>query len=77
VSREPTSLDARRKARSRGSRCPVCRQAAVGRFMPFCSRRCADEDLGRWLAGKYTIPGVEPADGTFHDEGGEDDDGSE
>ena len=75
MSREPASLDAHRKARGRGTRCPICRQAAVERFMPFCSRRCADEDLARWLGGKYAIPGSEPADGTFRDQGDEDDDG--
>ena len=71
MSPEPTSLEKRRKAR--GRRCPICRQVAVERFMPFCSRRCADEDLGRWLGGKYAIPGAEPADGTFRDEGDGDD----
>jgi len=24
---------------------------------PFCSKRCADVDLGRWLTGQYVIPG--------------------
>jgi len=26
-------------------------------YRPFCSRRCADIDLGRWLTGSYVIPG--------------------
>ena len=25
-------------------------------FAPFCSARCADVDLGRWLTGQYAIP---------------------
>ena len=29
---------------------------------PFCSRRCADIDLGRWFQGRYAIPAVEGAD---------------
>jgi endogenous inhibitor of DNA gyrase (YacG/DUF329 family) len=29
----------------------------VARFRPFCSRRCADIDLGRWFKGDYVIPG--------------------
>lgn len=37
--------------------CPICRRAAQPRFKPFCSPRCAQVDLGRWLGGGYTIPG--------------------
>jgi len=29
----------------------------VASFRPFCSRRCADVDLSRWLRGGYAIPG--------------------
>ena len=29
------------------------------RFKPFCSARCADVDLNRWLSGRYVIPGAE------------------
>jgi endogenous inhibitor of DNA gyrase (YacG/DUF329 family) len=36
--------------------CPICGKPAVERFRPFCSRRCADIDLNRWLSGVYTIP---------------------
>ncbi|MCL4189299.1 MAG: DNA gyrase inhibitor YacG [Rhodobacteraceae bacterium] len=36
--------------------CPVCGRPAEARFRPFCSRRCADVDLGRWLTGRYAIP---------------------
>jgi len=36
--------------------CPICGKPAVPRFRPFCSRRCADVDLGRWLTGQYRIP---------------------
>jgi len=38
-------------------RCPVCGSATEKRWRPFCSRRCADVDLGRWLKGSYAIPG--------------------
>ena len=41
--------------------CPICDKAtapkALNRFAPFCSRRCADLDLGKWLKGSYAIPG--------------------
>lgn len=43
--------------------CPMCGQPAVHRYRPFCSRRCADIDLGRWLSGAYAIPEVEDPEG--------------
>lgn len=42
--------------------CAICGKPAVARYRPFCSRRCADIDLGRWFAGGYGIPAVEPPD---------------
>ena len=39
--------------------CPVCGKPAVETFQPFCSRRCADVDLNRWLSGVYAVPAVE------------------
>ena len=40
-----------------GKPCAVCGKPAVARYKPFCSPRCADIDLGRWLKGSYVIPG--------------------
>ena len=37
--------------------CPLCGKPRKPEFAPFCSRRCADIDLGRWLKGAYAIPG--------------------
>ena len=37
--------------------CPICGKPALARYKPFCSARCADIDLGRWLKGSYVIPG--------------------
>jgi len=37
--------------------CPICSKPAAKTFAPFCSRRCADVDLSRWLKGGYAIPG--------------------
>jgi endogenous inhibitor of DNA gyrase (YacG/DUF329 family) len=31
----------------------------VERYHPFCSARCADVDLNRWLSGSYSVPVVE------------------
>jgi endogenous inhibitor of DNA gyrase (YacG/DUF329 family) len=42
--------------------CPICGKPSQQKFHPFCSARCADIDLGRWLGGKYAIPSEEPAD---------------
>lgn len=45
------------------SRCPMCGKSTMRAFRPFCSRRCADIDLGRWLTGAYAVPAVEDPDG--------------
>ena len=37
-------------------KCPICSKPAVMAFKPFCSKRCADVDLNRWLTGSYVIP---------------------
>ena len=39
--------------------CPICGRLAIEQFRPFCSKRCADVDLHRWLSGVYTVPVVE------------------
>ncbi len=38
-------------------RCPVCGRPAAPATRPFCSVRCRQVDLGRWLAGDYAVPG--------------------
>ena len=43
------------------SRCPECRDVADPAFRPFCSKRCADVDLARWLTGGYAIPASDVA----------------
>lgn len=40
-----------------GGKCPICGRPALQRWRPFCSKRCADVDLARWLTGRYAIPG--------------------
>lgn len=42
--------------------CPICGKATVRQHRPFCSRRCADIDLGRWLKGSYRVPTEERPD---------------
>ena len=46
-----------------GHHCPICGKPAAARFRPFCSRRCADIDLGRWLGEVYRIPAEDDEDG--------------
>lgn len=48
--------------------CAICGKPALEAFAPFCSQRCADVDLGRWLGERYAIPG--PETGEEPDEGG-------
>lgn len=42
--------------------CPVCGKARTKKHRPFCSKRCADIDLGRWFTGAYAVPSDEPPD---------------
>lgn len=44
------------------ARCPICNKPTNLDFRPFCSKRCSDVDLQRWLSGRYAIP-VEEEDG--------------
>ena len=41
--------------------CPICDRPTDPGYRPFCSRRCADIDLGRWLTGRYAIAAEEEA----------------
>ena len=50
------------KGHSQKAACPLCEQPAKAPHTPFCSRRCADIDLGRWFQGRYAIPAVDAAD---------------
>ena len=42
--------------------CPICGKPRVQQFRPFCSKRCADVDLNRWLSGVYAVPVTEHDD---------------
>lgn len=43
--------------------CAVCGKPQDAAYRPFCSKRCADVDLGRWLKGNYVIPGRDVDEG--------------
>jgi uncharacterized protein len=36
--------------------CPMCKKPSHVKYHPFCSNRCAQVDLGRWLTGSYAVP---------------------
>ncbi|MEI4263534.1 DNA gyrase inhibitor YacG [Roseovarius sp. D0-M9] len=42
--------------------CPICKKPVEAAHRPFCSKRCADLDLARWLGGGYAIPSTDPED---------------
>ena len=42
--------------------CPICEKEAHPTYRPFCSKRCADVDLAKWLTGSYAIPSENPDD---------------
>jgi endogenous inhibitor of DNA gyrase (YacG/DUF329 family) len=65
-----TSSGKTAKGPARRPKCPICGKSRSEEFRPFCSKHCADIDLGRWLEGRYAVPGV-PAG---KDEGEPDDD---
>ena len=55
--------------------CPICGKPADPKYRPFCSGRCADIDLGRWLRGDYVIPGSVPEEEETPDPQGEEREG--
>ena len=46
-----------RKPKGSAKPCPICAKPATEASHPFCSERCRDVDLNRWLSGSYIIPG--------------------
>ncbi len=42
--------------------CPICKKTADEKYKPFCSKRCADVDLGHWFMGSYAVGAVENED---------------
>lgn len=50
------SLSGHGAAAASAKACPMCGKRAEARYTPFCSKRCADLDLGKWLGGDYRVP---------------------
>ena len=60
--REALRQGSRKTAKGEGGerkkrRCPICGKPTVEAYRPFCSKHCADIDLGRWFDGRYAVPG--------------------
>jgi endogenous inhibitor of DNA gyrase (YacG/DUF329 family) len=71
--RESEPLTPSATAPDKGShRCPICGAPAANRYRPFCSARCADVDLARWLNERYSVPG-DPVTGSGESEKSEPD----
>jgi endogenous inhibitor of DNA gyrase (YacG/DUF329 family) len=47
---------------AKGKRCPICGKPPSQQTLPFCSPRCRDVDLNRWLTGSYVVPGADNGD---------------
>ena len=47
-------------ARPATAKCPICGRPPQEGHRPFCSARCRQVDLGRWLGEAYRIPAVDP-----------------
>ena len=52
---DPPKAAAPREGRAKA--CPICGKPAMEASKPFCSERCRDVDLNRWLSNSYAIPG--------------------
>ncbi len=48
--------------------CPICQKSTEKAYRPFCSQRCANVDLGRWLNGSYAVPAEEALSDEDHGE---------
>ncbi len=55
------------KKPTRTPKCVICQKPQQTKYRPFCSARCADVDLHRWLSGGYRIPSEEVAEDTLVD----------
>ena len=59
----PDEKSRQRRAKTKERVCPICAKPRDPHYDPFCSKRCADVDLHRWLKGSYVIPGERGTEG--------------
>ncbi len=67
---EPTSGDNLPGVRATAAKCVRCGEPVQARYRPFCSRRCADIDLGSWFTGRYRVATDEGPENQDGPEGG-------
>ncbi|KJE36045.1 hypothetical protein UF64_08175 [Thalassospira sp. HJ] len=53
-------MNEKKTTKTASSDCVVCGKPADEKYKPFCSKRCADRDLGKWMNESYAIPASEP-----------------
>ncbi len=58
----PPKMTIKTKAAAQAPSCPICGKPSAQQAKPFCSKRCADVDLNRWLSGVYAVPTTESED---------------
>jgi endogenous inhibitor of DNA gyrase (YacG/DUF329 family) len=58
----PGQSPAKGPGKGSGKPCPICGKPAQEASRPFCSERCRDVDLNRWLSNSYAIPGAKDED---------------
>ena len=54
--------------------CPICKKTTSETNSPFCSARCKDVDLGKWLIGGYVIANDDETESYEVEPDGEDSD---
>jgi endogenous inhibitor of DNA gyrase (YacG/DUF329 family) len=59
---KPESRSDKKPAEAPARPCPICGKPATFTDRPFCSKRCADVDLHRWLSGVYATPAAHESD---------------
>ena len=60
--KKPISLAEKRRKKKAAKDCPICGRPPGTATAPFCSKRCADADLAKWLGGEYKVPTAEKPD---------------
>jgi endogenous inhibitor of DNA gyrase (YacG/DUF329 family) len=67
--RQKRQAEAQAAAANARKTCAICGKPREPRYDPFCSKRCADVDLHRWLSGVYVLPGAAATEPESEDEG--------
>ena len=60
--KEAVKESVKQAAKASAKPCPICGKPAIEASRPFCSERCRDVDLNRWLSNSYAIPAAKDDD---------------